>query len=93
MAKTRNPKVVRPKNFNRFRGVTSALTQSSVPDELTTTQHNLESREIRQISTRRGTRVVEEDVWVDTYFLETHAETYDGTIHQVLIGHEIEALE
>jgi len=94
MAKTYNPRVARPLNVNRFRGVTSALTRSSVPDELTVAQHNVESREIRQLSTRRGLNRVEhliEEPTVGGYDIVS-GEAYGGSIYQRVIGAEIAAL-
>jgi len=95
MARTPNPKKIRPQNVNRFRGVTSALTQSAVPDNLTTTQHNLESREIRQLSTRPGIRLIKSDpiqpVPADYVTLVT-AESYNGTVYDRYFGYEVEGL-
>jgi hypothetical protein len=93
MPKTYNPRVARPKNVNRFRGVTSALVQSSVPDELSVTQHNVESREIRSLSTRRG--LSRKETLCDEplgAFQVPCGETYDGSIYARLYGHELEAL-
>lgn len=85
MPKTYNPRKARPHHTNRFRGVTSALIQSSVPKELSVTQHNFISNEIRQLKTRRGL-----DRFINS--VVKNPAVFDGSIHERYYGLEVEAL-
>jgi hypothetical protein len=65
--------------------VTSALIQSAVPKELSTTQHNLLSVEIRQLRTRQG---LDRNIAID---VKTPS-IFDGSIHERMYGLEVSAL-
>jgi hypothetical protein len=76
--KTYDPRDVRHGNVSRFRGVTSGLKGTQVPDELVNAQENLQSNEIRRLAVRNG------QVRTDT--------AYEGTVHSRFIGEETDAL-
>jgi len=92
MPRANNPKKIRPLNQNRFRGVTSALVNSAVPDNLSTTMHNLESDEIRQITTRAGSQRLTSEVVILPGEFESIADTYDGDVLERFVGAETSAM-